>query len=60
MSGTSPGSAVCTIEKWDGTARTSGTETVTVKNDHGVAVGSNKLVTAFWWQGDYWVLTEAC
>lgn len=65
-SGSTPGSATCTLYKWDGTSETLDTATVTVKNSYSSAVGANKDI----WivsrprstgsTSDWFVLTEAC
>lgn len=60
MTGSTPGSATCTLEAWNGSARSTGSGTITVRNDHPTAVGASKLLWVVWWQGDYWVMTEAC
>jgi hypothetical protein len=60
LAGTTPGSATCTRYTWTGTAFALGSATLTVRNSYGSAVGAGKLVWATWWQGSWWVLTEAC
>jgi len=58
--GSTPGSAVCTLYTWDGTAFALGTQADTIRNHYTAAVGANKDITVYRWAGALWVLTEQC
>jgi hypothetical protein len=60
ISGTTPGSADCTLYTWDGSSFAIGSETITVKNRWTTAVGATKRVTAVWWRGDWWAENWEC
>jgi methenyltetrahydromethanopterin cyclohydrolase len=60
ISGTTPGSATCTLYTWDGTSFSLGSDEITVKNPYAAAVGASKKVWAVKWQGDYWAANWEC
>jgi hypothetical protein len=60
MSGSTPGSATCTLYTYDGTDFTLGTETITVKNVYSSSTAGNNLTWVAWWSGAWFVITEGC
>jgi hypothetical protein len=60
LSGTTPGSATCTMYTWNGTAFQATGSTLTVRNPYSSAVAASKLLWVADWQGATWVVSEAC
>lgn len=60
ISGTTPGSAAVTFQKFDGTNLSARTETITAFNLSSSAVGANKTVILEWVSGYPFVVWEDC
>ncbi len=62
LSGTTPGSADCTLMSWDGTTfqLTSPAVILPVRNPWSFAAGGNKVAVIFRWAATYWLLTWSC
>jgi hypothetical protein len=58
--GTTPGSATCTMYTWNGTAFQATGSTLTVRNPYPSAVGASKMLWVVDWSGATWVVSESC